>query len=99
MKLKYKIQVVAAAFLLFCIVFYCVLEDKDSINNSKPFKVNNKSQIVLPQRMSQYEMCSIDAPYLGMLVYCEDCKIKGLYMFNGLVWFNFIASSADSRKK
>mgnify|MGYP000843879849 FL=1 len=48
--------------------------------------VTSTTQGFLPPRMTSSQLLLIPAPSEGLIVYCKDCSIKGLYIFNGSAW-------------
>jgi len=49
-------------------------------------ELNSTDQGFLPPVMTKIQMTEINSPVEGLMVYCTDCKFKGIHFYNGLWW-------------
>lgn len=56
----------------------------NTIDPSAELEVISTSKGFLPPRLTNAQLLAISTPAEGLLAYCTDCEIKGLYCFNGI---------------
>jgi hypothetical protein len=66
---------------------------------SSVLDVYSTTKGALLPRMTSVQMNAIPSPAQGLIVYCQDCSTKGLYIFSESVWSVLNASDATSTVK
>jgi len=59
-------------------------------NASAALEIKSTNQGLLPPRLSVDEVLAIDTPSEGLLLYCTDCDVKGIFVFNGIYFIGLI---------
>jgi len=54
---------------------------------SAALDITSTTKGLLPPRMTREQVSFIEKPAGGLLVYCTDCKPKGLYNYDGTDWY------------
>lgn len=63
-------------------------------HNSAALEISSTSKGFLPPRLTEDQIIAISNPAEGLMVYCTDCTIKGIYIFNGDIYTNTAETSA-----
>lgn len=65
---------------------------------SAALEVSSTTQGFLPPRMKEVQLRTIKNPVEGLLVYCYDCKPKGMYYYDGRTFLSTINSKPSNMK-
>ncbi len=60
----------------------------EQVASSASLELRSVSQGFLPPRVTKAEMQAIESPAEGLLVYCRDCDLVGIYIFDGTNYVN-----------
>ena len=55
--------------------------------------LTSTTQGLLPPRLTEAQINVIVSPVEGLMVYCSDCAVKGMYVFTGGAWEQITGSS------
>lgn len=58
-------------------------------DNSAVLEVNSTAKGFLLPRITKAQILAISNPAEGLIVYCTDCALKGMYIFDGELFNNF----------
>ncbi len=57
--------------------------------------VTSTTQGLLPPRLTEAQINGVTSPVEGLMVYCSDCAVKGMYVFTGSAWEQITGSSVS----
>ncbi|MDT7830917.1 FISUMP domain-containing protein [Flavobacteriaceae bacterium S356] len=63
-------------------------------DNSAVLEVNSTAKGFLLPRITKAQILAISNPAEGLIVYCTDCALKGMYIFDGELFNNFAGTSS-----
>jgi hypothetical protein len=66
-------------------------------DHSSSLEINSISNGFLLPRLTALQMLNIVYPTEGLLIYCIDCKPRGIRLFNGNFWTDLSNSRPDSK--
>jgi hypothetical protein len=67
-----------------------------NLNSSAVFELESNNRGFLPPRMTAQQMLAIQIPSEGLVVYCTNCKPKGLRVFDNEYWVDMKATVPGS---
>lgn len=87
---------VAAAFIFFMsfISWAQIGIGTDTPNTAAILELNSTDKGFLPPRLTSTQIENISTPPEGLMVYCTNCPVKGMYYYDGTDFRNF--TSGDS---
>ena len=89
-----KLFLISAILGLHSLSFGQIAVGTSNPETSAAFEVYSTTKGFLPPRMTQVQLTSISSPVEGLLIYCTDCTIKGLYIHSGTDFVNTLTGNS-----
>lgn len=65
-------------------------DNSSTINAAAALEVESITKGFLPPRMTELQLNAVLNPVGGLMVFCTDCAVKSLFIYNGSDWINLV---------
>jgi hypothetical protein len=65
-------------------------------NAAAALEIKDSASGFMPPRMTAIQMLAIPSPAQGLMIYCNDCTPKGLWVFDGVYWTDLSGTKPGS---